>query len=46
MIYQHGTSEAGKAIADALNDRITSARAVDDDPDDDDGEAGSLVPVA
>lgn len=46
MIYQPETSEAGKAIADALNDRITTARAVDDDSDDDDGAAGSLVPVA
>ncbi|HEU5025108.1 MAG TPA: site-specific integrase [Spirillospora sp.] len=45
MIYQHGTSEAGKAIADALNDRITAARVTDDD-EGDDGAAGALVPVA
>ncbi|WP_024934672.1 tyrosine-type recombinase/integrase [Actinomadura welshii] len=45
MIYQHGTSEAGKAIADALSDRITAARAAEDD-DGDDGAAGTLVPVA
>ncbi|WP_200842236.1 hypothetical protein [Actinomadura sp. K4S16] len=45
MIYQHATSEAGMAIADALNDRITAARASDEGQDDD-GEAGTLVPVA
>jgi hypothetical protein len=45
MIYQHGTSEAGKAIADALNDRITAAHVTDDDGGDD-GAAGALVPVA
>ncbi|TDC55363.1 site-specific integrase [Actinomadura sp. KC345] len=48
MIYQHGTSEAGKAIANALNDRITAAGATDgdDQDDDDDGTSGALVPVA
>ncbi|MEV5825211.1 site-specific integrase [Spirillospora sp. NPDC052242] len=41
MIYQHATSEAGRAIADALNAKISAERG-----DDDDGAAGALVPVA
>ncbi|MBC6456722.1 site-specific integrase [Actinomadura sp. HBU206391] len=48
MIYQHGTSEAGKAIADSLNDRIAAAvgSGEDDQGKDDDGASGVLVPVA
>ncbi|WP_222722671.1 tyrosine-type recombinase/integrase [Actinomadura alba] len=48
MIYQHGTSEAGKAIADSLNDRIAAAVGPDEDDqdEDDDGASGVLVPVA
>jgi integrase len=48
MIYQHGSSEAGKAIADSLNDRIAAAVGSneDDQGEDDDGASGVLVPVA
>ncbi|WP_205718235.1 tyrosine-type recombinase/integrase [Actinomadura sp. WMMA1423] len=47
MIYQHATSEAGRAIADALNDRIRAERGDDDEDDGDDGGlGGALVPVA
>ncbi|WP_165966308.1 tyrosine-type recombinase/integrase [Actinomadura sp. 7K534] len=42
MIYQHATSEAGHAIADALNDKIKAER----DGGEDDGPTGVLVPVA
>jgi integrase len=45
MIYQHATSEAGRAIADALNDKINAERGGDDDEDDGD-LGGVLVPVA
>lgn len=45
MIYQHATSEAGRAIADALNDKIKAERGGDDD-EDDGGLGGVLVPVA
>ncbi|NDU75016.1 tyrosine-type recombinase/integrase [Actinomadura sp. DSM 109109] len=45
MIYQHATSEAGRAIADALNDKINAERGGDDD-EDDGGLGGVLVPVA
>lgn len=45
MIYQHATSEAGRAIADALNDKIKAERGGDDD-EDDGGLGGALVPVA
>ncbi|WP_169804032.1 hypothetical protein [Actinomadura formosensis] len=38
LIYQHGTSEAGKAIADALNNKIEAER--------DGGPTGVLVPAA
>jgi integrase len=44
MIYQHGTSEAGKAIANSLDARTEAAMSTDGD-DDEDG-AGELVPVA
>jgi integrase len=44
MIYQHGTSEAGKAIADSLDAKIKKARPNDEDPED--GAAGVLVPKA
>ncbi|WP_231328668.1 tyrosine-type recombinase/integrase [Actinomadura graeca] len=45
MIYQHSTSEAGRAIADALNDKIKMERGGGDD-EDDGGLGGVLVPVA
>ncbi len=44
MIYQHATSEAGRAIADAPNNKIKAERGGDDDEDG--GPAGVLVPVA
>jgi integrase len=43
MIYQHATSEAGRAIADALNDRIQAAKTTGDDEDE--GPASVLVPT-
>ncbi|TDD61019.1 hypothetical protein E1293_45300 [Actinomadura darangshiensis] len=43
MIYQHAKSEAGRAIADALNDKIKAERGGDDE--DDGGLGGALVPV-
>lgn len=45
MIYQHATSEAGRAIAEALNDKINAERDGGDD-DEGDGPTGVLVPVA
>ncbi|WP_329097267.1 hypothetical protein OG979_18220 [Actinomadura citrea] len=42
MYYQHPTSEAGRAIADALNDKIEAERGDEDDG----GLGGALVPVA
>ncbi|MEV4008277.1 hypothetical protein [Actinomadura sp. NPDC049753] len=45
MIYQHATSEARRAIADALNDKVNARRGRDDD-EDDGGLGGALVPVA
>ncbi|MEU8344697.1 site-specific integrase [Spirillospora sp. NPDC048832] len=45
MIYQHATSEAGRAIADALNAKIEAERDGGDD-DEDGGPTGVLVPVA
>ena len=44
MIYQHATSEADRAVADKLNDRLMRERRTEDD-DPDDGAAGVLVPV-
>ncbi|GAA4217003.1 site-specific integrase [Actinocatenispora rupis] len=41
LIYQHATSEADRAIADALNAKLPSG---DDEPDD--GAAGVLAPTA
>ncbi|WP_242908728.1 site-specific integrase [Actinomadura terrae] len=41
LIYQHATSEAGRAIADALNELIRAERGEDDG-----GLGGVLVPVA
>lgn len=48
MIYQHGTSEAGKAIADAINNKIqaTEDRDKDERDDGDEGLDGVLIPVA
>jgi hypothetical protein len=43
MIYQHQARGADSAITDAINDQIAATQ--DDDPDDDDGTAGALVPV-
>jgi hypothetical protein len=45
MIYQHATSEAGRAIADALKGKIEAERD-DGDDDEDGGPTGVLVPVA
>jgi integrase len=42
LIYQHATSEADRAVADKLNDRLMRERGDDDDPED--GSAGVLVP--
>ncbi|MPZ94997.1 MAG: integrase [Propionibacteriales bacterium] len=44
MIYQHATSEADRAVADKLNDRLLRERG-DEDDDPDDGAAGVRVPV-
>lgn len=40
LIYQHGTAEADRKIADAMNDEIAKA-----DSDDDDGSSGALARV-
>ncbi|MEV4174256.1 hypothetical protein [Nonomuraea sp. NPDC049709] len=40
LIYQHGTAEADRKIADAMNDKINQ-----NNPDDDDGSSGALVRV-
>ncbi|CNF21674.1 phage integrase family protein [Mycobacterium tuberculosis] len=45
MIYQHATSQTGRAIADALNAKIEAEREAGDD-DQDGGPTGVLVPVA
>lgn len=45
LIYQHATSEAGRAIADALNDKIKAERD-GGDSDEDGGPTGVFVPVA
>jgi integrase len=45
MIYQHATSEADRAVADKLNDRLTRERGSEDDGPDD-GAAGVLAPVS
>ena len=39
MIYQHATSETGRAIADALNDKIKAERGGDDGEGQRDDEA-------
>jgi len=41
MIYQHGSSEAGKLITDAMDAKIKAAQ----HDQDDDGAAGALVPA-
>jgi integrase len=41
LIYQHATRDTDRKIADALDARVKAER-----PDDDDGTAGVLVPVA
>ena len=48
LIYQHASAEADRAIAAAVGDAIEAARdsGQEEDPDDDDGAAGTLVPVA
>jgi hypothetical protein len=43
MIYQHNTTEGGRRIADAMNDKIKETGDVG--PDDDDGTAGVFVPA-
>jgi hypothetical protein len=45
MIYQHATSAADRAIADAV-DRAVRAETDTDNDDPDDGLAGVLVPSA
>jgi integrase len=42
MIYQHSTTEASRVIADSISDLIQRAQ---DDPGDDDGLGGVLVPA-
>ena len=42
MIYQHGSSEAGKMIANDLDVMINAVR---NDPEDGDGPAGLPVPA-
>jgi integrase len=49
LIYQHASEEADRAIADAVNQAISSQHpntSTDQDEDPDDGAAGALVPVA
>jgi len=51
MIYQHGTAEADRGIANSMDAKIkkTQGRAKKtrrkDDPEDDDGPAGVLAPT-
>ena len=46
MIYQHATTAAGRAIADALSAQIeASGKDGEDRPDGDDGLSGALVPA-
>ncbi|MGI5205638.1 tyrosine-type recombinase/integrase [Spirillospora sp. CA-108201] len=44
MIYQHATSEVGRAIADALNNKIKAEQGGDDD-EDDGGLGGAPAPM-
>jgi hypothetical protein len=48
LIYQRATSEADRAIADRLSALVDEHRGQrpNVEEDDDDGQAGSLVPVA
>lgn len=45
LIYQHEARGADLAITNVIEARIEAERGQDDDPDDDDGSAGILVPV-
>jgi hypothetical protein len=48
LIYQRATSDADRAIADRLSPLVDEHRGQrqNTDEEDDDGQAGSLVPVA